>query len=427
MATRTISNTGGNWNATGTWVEAIVPTAADDVVATATSGQLTLNVSASIRTVNFTNYTNTLTMSNNLAIGAGTGLTNTFVNTMTIVGAARLRFVGVCTLVTNGLVLPVVEITATIVLSGTLNCGNLVVTPASISGANIVVSGNVTYTGNSTFNIGGHKLSLVGTQSHTYAGFNFQNGQLEVNCGAGTYSFVDNTSLASGVILQPSTNGTTFSYVSGNIINPTIRCGNNTTGKLAIDFGSYSAGLDSILVKLNQTSDLDFTLVSNLVYKNMVIMTEFTVPTATLTRRSFNLVGPGVLMGSPTTETFILPSFRGSSAIAAWRAIGQAIRLQSGLTYSFGNLYSYGFDNNLTTTSEDGNNIFYSSTPGTRAGINVVGTQSITFTDFTDISASQSVYTVLGQTSNVTNVTSIDRYYYTAGGGVSGGSFTFVN
>ena len=159
----------------------------------------------------------------------------------------------------------------------------------------------------------------------------------------------------------------------------------------------------------------------------MVIMTEFTVPTATLTRRSFNLVGPGVLMGSPTTETFILPSLRGSSAIAAWRAIGQAIRLQSGLTYSFGNLYSYGFDNNLTTTSEDGNNIFYSSTPGTRAGINVVGTQSITFTDFTDISASQSVYTVLGQTSNVTNVTSIDRYYYTAGGGVSGGSFTFVN
>ena len=65
MATRTISNAGGNYNATGTWVEAAVPTSADDVVATATSGQLTVNVTSAARTVDFTNYTNTSNVSVN--------------------------------------------------------------------------------------------------------------------------------------------------------------------------------------------------------------------------------------------------------------------------------------------------------------------------------------------------------------------------
>ena len=42
MATRTISNSGGNYNSTSTWVEGIIPTAADDVVATGTSGNLSV-------------------------------------------------------------------------------------------------------------------------------------------------------------------------------------------------------------------------------------------------------------------------------------------------------------------------------------------------------------------------------------------------
>jgi hypothetical protein len=60
MATRTISNAGGNWNATATWAEGIVPTAADEVVATATSGNLTINTNCQCRSADFTNYTGTL-------------------------------------------------------------------------------------------------------------------------------------------------------------------------------------------------------------------------------------------------------------------------------------------------------------------------------------------------------------------------------
>jgi len=61
VATRTISNAGGNWNSTGTWVEGAVPTAADDVVATGTSGAINITSTAACRSINLTNYTNTFT------------------------------------------------------------------------------------------------------------------------------------------------------------------------------------------------------------------------------------------------------------------------------------------------------------------------------------------------------------------------------
>ncbi len=63
-ATRTISNTGGNWSATGTWVEGAVPTSADDVVATATSGNLIINTTAAVRSIDLTSYIGTLTHNN---------------------------------------------------------------------------------------------------------------------------------------------------------------------------------------------------------------------------------------------------------------------------------------------------------------------------------------------------------------------------
>ena len=75
MATRTIANGGGNWNATGTWVEGVVPTASDDVVATATSGALTINVAAACRSINLTNYVSTLTH-NAFTLTVGTSTAN---------------------------------------------------------------------------------------------------------------------------------------------------------------------------------------------------------------------------------------------------------------------------------------------------------------------------------------------------------------
>lgn len=73
MATRTISIAGGNWNATTAWVEAQVPTAADDVVATALSGNLVVTASSVARSVTLTNYVGTLSGSGSLSVGDGSG------------------------------------------------------------------------------------------------------------------------------------------------------------------------------------------------------------------------------------------------------------------------------------------------------------------------------------------------------------------
>ena len=97
MATRTISNTGGNWNAVGTWVEGVVPINGDAVVATATSGQLTVNVASACTSIDFTNYTNTLTMSNGLTVGGNV----TLVTSMTIAGASALTITTTATLTSN--------------------------------------------------------------------------------------------------------------------------------------------------------------------------------------------------------------------------------------------------------------------------------------------------------------------------------------
>lgn len=66
MAIRTVSNAGGIWNNTSTWVGGIRPVAGRDSVAfTATSGPLiltTATANATIKGIDFRNYTNTFTM-----------------------------------------------------------------------------------------------------------------------------------------------------------------------------------------------------------------------------------------------------------------------------------------------------------------------------------------------------------------------------
>jgi hypothetical protein len=78
MPTRTISDAGGNWNATGTWAEGAVPTSADDVVASATSGNLTINATATCKSLVLTGYK------------AGSAVTHNSGITLTVVGNVTL-------------------------------------------------------------------------------------------------------------------------------------------------------------------------------------------------------------------------------------------------------------------------------------------------------------------------------------------------
>lgn len=64
MAIITISDTGGDWNDTLTWVEGVIPTYEDDVVATPTSGPLgTFSADGICKSINLENYTSHLDLS----------------------------------------------------------------------------------------------------------------------------------------------------------------------------------------------------------------------------------------------------------------------------------------------------------------------------------------------------------------------------
>lgn len=96
MATRTISFAGGNWTDTAAWTEMAVPTDADDVVATAMSGNLVVTIGAVCRSANFTDYVGTLSGTATLTIGDGTAgagnvaLTLVAGMTVTYTGAFKL-------------------------------------------------------------------------------------------------------------------------------------------------------------------------------------------------------------------------------------------------------------------------------------------------------------------------------------------------
>lgn len=71
MAVRTISNGGGLWSLPTTWVEGAVPLASDDVVATATSGNVTIDIASVCRSIDLTNYVNTLTHNSGVILSIG--------------------------------------------------------------------------------------------------------------------------------------------------------------------------------------------------------------------------------------------------------------------------------------------------------------------------------------------------------------------
>ncbi len=97
MTTITAAGTGGSWTTGSTWVGGVIPTAADDVVLDATSGNVTVSSGAVARSLDCTGYTGTLTHTaavtltlgdatagaGNVALRLVSGMTYTLGNTST--------------------------------------------------------------------------------------------------------------------------------------------------------------------------------------------------------------------------------------------------------------------------------------------------------------------------------------------------------
>jgi hypothetical protein len=177
MALRTVSNTGGNWNATTTWVGGVVPLATDTVDFTATSGNLVVNVATALLVgIDFTNYLGTITFNNNIrlnnaSLNLGTG-------GYTQIGSSNgVAFFGTSNITCNGVICPF-----TLILNGniTLNddlyfSNNFIggTTATTIFNFNIycmsgTLDGNNSIFGTSTFYFKGNS-----TWSTIYNGFQF--------------------------------------------------------------------------------------------------------------------------------------------------------------------------------------------------------------------------------------------------------------
>jgi hypothetical protein len=223
MATRTISDAGGNWNDTAAWVEGAVPVLGDDVVATATSGDLTVNVNTAGVGLDFTNYVSTLHVTSTLELQN----TKSFIlsASMTITsagGSPRLFTANLGTITSNGKVWPMawlkggsssVTLTEDFTITGTFTQSGG--SGGAINGFTLYIGGGLSISdscpGTTTFVLNG---------TGTWSGSSSLSKNLTINT-AGTITLATNILYSTG----------TFTYVAGTVVTGTniFQIGNNAT------------------------------------------------------------------------------------------------------------------------------------------------------------------------------------------------------
>jgi hypothetical protein len=277
MAVITISNTGGDFNATGTWVGGVVPLTTDSIYGGTASGQLTINVASTVAGFDFTYYVNTLTMTNTFTSG-GTGNSTIFGSGMTISGVAYIILSGnTITMRSNGKVIPWLQITGTNTtktLADNFTITNLLVvmgnTNPTINGNNLYVS-NVRTSGSG----GGSYGNLQGTTNIVFNGTNgyYENilpqaaiqNAIYINT-PGNFTISGTTSIPGYISLWSSGSGNTNNpklyYQQGTILgdkNIQISWNNQVqTNPTILDVGSASVVWNNIWIRDNGASALSY-------------------------------------------------------------------------------------------------------------------------------------------------------------------------
>jgi len=254
-ATRTIADGGGNWSSNGTWVEGAAPTSSDAVVATATSGNVTIDTTSCVcSTLVLTNYVGTMTFGSGNKLTVTT--TVTFVSGMTIAGTGILQISNSGTITSAGK-----TFTGSIVFDGgsfTL-ADNWTVSGSvtSLTSANIL-TGNTLYVGGSLAAIaavsGTTEIVLNGTGIlSTSTGVSIKNnltinttGTITVGStlyyGTGVLTYTAGTVVTSSSALwivtscTLNTNGITWNnfYIFDNLLTVTLGSDLNISGTLSI-------------------------------------------------------------------------------------------------------------------------------------------------------------------------------------------------
>lgn len=214
MAARTVSDTGGNWNAIATWVDGVVPLIGDTVDFTATSGPLVVNVTtATLAGIDFTNYLGIITFNANIAVNTSVNL-GTVGYTQAGSGAFGLTISTTTTITSNGVVwnnlLAFFGSSQTYTLSDNLTVtGNITISgtgSTTFTGNTLYISGNLTITTTTTI-VGGTEFVFngTGTWSHTNIGPIRNNVTIDTT---GTLTIGTNIYYNSGIL----------TYISGTVV-----------------------------------------------------------------------------------------------------------------------------------------------------------------------------------------------------------------
>jgi hypothetical protein len=265
MAARTVSNTGGNWDAVATWVGGVVPIAGDTVDFTATSGNLTVNVTtATLVGINFTNYLGIITFNANIAVNTSVNL-GTVGYTQAGSGTFGLTISTTTTITSNGVVwnnlLAFFGSSQTYTLADNLTVtGNITISgtgSTTFTGNTLYISGNLTITTTTTI-VGGTEFVFNGTGTWAHSSTGVIQNNVTINT-TGTLTIGANIYYNTGILTY------TAGTVDTTTNNSTLNIGASTT--LDTDRGVTKITWNNI----RTNSTITLTLSSNLNTTNLYL------------------------------------------------------------------------------------------------------------------------------------------------------------
>jgi hypothetical protein len=375
--------TNSNWGTATNWSLAAVPTAADTNIATfnAASPNCTVNVTAVCNNIDFTGYTNTITMTNGITVSGNV----TFVSTMAsrVAGSGSLTINGTSAIVTNGatwnnaLLFPG---SGTKTITGTLTVTGLFTSVASnqtVNGGALILNGGMTITGNMS---GGNTPVTLG--GGTWSGTAFLGNPL---------TFAGNSTISGTVTYG----GNTITYTSGIITTTgsTVSISNCTLNVSGITFNNVTLSsantTQTLLSNLNIGGLLTVSGTNNNIFNGAFTINAaggITVATGSILLGTSSIVlSGGTWSGAGTIRNNLTFNSAGTITVSG------AVNYNTGvLTYTAGTMAVTSSTLNLTlsatlnTSGMTWNNITFNTTSQTctlSSNLNLSGT--LTFANLT--------------------------------------------